>query len=52
VDIGKHHHHAVVVDGAGERLYSQRVAISEPDLDGSRKVRAGFGGDVAWRGWR
>ncbi len=32
VDIGKEHHHCVVVDERGERLLSRRVFNDEPDL--------------------
>jgi transposase len=32
LDIGKHHHHAVVVGADGEKLHSQRVANDEPAL--------------------
>src|ERR1700759_4266269 len=32
LDIGKHHHHAVVVGVDGEKLHSQRVANDEPAL--------------------
>ncbi|WP_425527965.1 IS110 family transposase [Yinghuangia seranimata] len=32
VDIGKEHHHCVVVDAQGERLLSRRVANDEPAL--------------------
>ena len=48
VDIGKHHHHAVVVDGAGERLYSRRVANSEPDLLVLIGDVGALAGDVVW----
>jgi transposase len=32
IDIGKGHHHAVVIDGEGKRLLSRRVANDEADL--------------------
>lgn len=32
VDIGKRHHHAVVVDVGGEKALSRRVANDESDL--------------------
>ena len=32
LDIGKHHHHAVVVGADAEQLHSQRVANDEPAL--------------------
>jgi hypothetical protein len=32
VDIGKGHHHAVVIDGNGDRLLSRRVANDETAL--------------------
>ncbi|WP_405597445.1 IS110 family transposase [Streptomyces sp. NBC_01410] len=32
VDIGKEHHHCVVMDAQGERLLSRRVLNDEPDL--------------------
>ncbi len=32
VDIGKQHHHAVVVDAGGDRLFSRRVANDESAL--------------------
>jgi transposase len=34
VDIGKGHHHVVVLDGEGQGLFSQRVANDEPALVG------------------
>lgn len=48
VDIGKQHHHAVVVDGAGERLYSRRVANSEPDLLVLIGDVGALAGEVVW----
>lgn len=32
IDVGKGHHHAVVIDGDGKRLLSRRVANDEADL--------------------
>ncbi|MEW2491901.1 transposase, partial [Streptomyces sp. NPDC048411] len=32
VDIGKTHHHCVVLDGEGKRLLSRRVLNDEPEL--------------------
>lgn len=33
IDVGKAHHHCVVIDETGKRLLSRRVANDEPELD-------------------
>jgi transposase len=48
VDIGKHHHHAVVVGGDGERLHSQRVANDEADLLALIANVDALAGEVVW----
>jgi Transposase len=48
VDIGKHHHHAVVVGGDGERLRSRRVANDEPDLLALIAEVGGLADEVVW----
>jgi transposase len=48
VDIGKHHHHAVVVGGDGERLHSQRVANDEADLLALIANVDFLAGEVVW----
>ena len=48
VDIGKHHHHAVVVGGEGERLRSRRVANDEPDLLALIAEVGALAGEVVW----
>lgn len=50
IDAGKTHHHCVVIDGEGTRLFSQRVANDETDLlelIGS-VAELGDGGEVVW----
>lgn len=50
IDAGKTHHHCVVIDDEGSRLFSQRVANDETDLlDLMGSVAAhGDGGEVIW----
>ena len=48
VDIGKHHHRAVVVGGDGERLHSQRVANDEADLLALTAEVDALAGEVVW----
>ncbi|GAA1121163.1 IS110 family transposase [Arthrobacter flavus] len=50
IDAGKTHHHCVVIDEEGARLFSQRVANDEADLlDLMGSIAAlGGGGEVVW----
>jgi transposase len=48
VDIGKAHHHATALDGAGDVLLSRRVANTEPDLLALIDEVAGLGGTACW----
>ena len=48
VDIGRDHHHVVVVDIDGERLLSRRVANHEPALLEVIEQVMGLGGRVTW----
>lgn len=50
IDAGKTHHHCVVIDAEGARLFSQRVANDETDLlDLMGSVAAlDSGGEVVW----
>ncbi|GAA1129201.1 hypothetical protein GCM10009582_28040 [Arthrobacter flavus] len=50
IDAGKTHHHCVVIDDQGARLFSQRVANDETyllDLMGNVAAISG-GGEVVW----
>jgi transposase len=48
VDIGKAHHHATTLDGAGKVLLSRRVANTETDLLALLDEVAGLGGTACW----
>ncbi|WP_280422504.1 IS110 family transposase [Nocardia carnea] len=48
VDIGKQHHHAVVIDTAGHRLLSRRVTNDEQDLLRLVGEVAGLADQVDW----
>jgi transposase len=48
VDIGKGHHHVVVLDADGEKLFSQRVANDEPALAAVIARVSALAGTVAW----
>lgn len=48
VDIGKGYHHAVVVDGDGNRMLSRRVANDEADLLELINDVLGLAGEVRW----
>ena len=48
MDIGKHHHHAVVVDADGERTLSRRVANDEADLLALIADVDAVAGEVVW----
>jgi transposase len=50
VDAGKSHHHCVVIDAQGDRLYSRKVANDEAELSELlRDVTAlAAGGEVVW----
>ncbi|TQL97560.1 transposase IS116/IS110/IS902 family protein [Actinoallomurus bryophytorum] len=48
VDIGKAHHHAVVIDSEGRRLLSRRVANDEADLLELIAEVCALAGEVIW----
>jgi transposase len=48
VDIGKTHHHAVVIDGAGKRLLSRRVANDEAALTALFTEVTALADEVTW----
>jgi transposase len=48
VDVGKTHHHCVVIDAEGRKLFSQRVANDEPELRAMVKQVTGLGEEVTW----
>src|SRR6266545_2439895 len=48
IDIGKGHHHAVVIDGDGRRLLSRRVANDEADLLELITQVLGMAEEVTW----
>jgi transposase len=48
IDIGKGHHHAVVIDADGKRLLSRRVANDEADLLKLITDVLGLADEVAW----
>jgi hypothetical protein len=48
VDVGKRHHHAVVVDGGGARALSRRVANDEPALLELIDEVTAISDDVTW----
>jgi hypothetical protein len=50
VDIGKSHHHAVVIDGDGRRLLSRRVANDEVELRSLVGDVLRLAGQVIWAG--
>lgn len=48
IDIGKGHHHAVVINGEGKRLLSRRVASNEADLEELAGQVLGMAEEVTW----
>jgi transposase len=48
VDVGKEHHHCVVIDGEGRRLLSRRVANDEAVLLALISDVTGLAGQVRW----
>jgi hypothetical protein len=48
VDAGKTHHHCVVIDAAGRRLLSRRVANDEPELLALIAEVIALAGRVIW----
>ena len=48
IDVGKSHHHAVVIGGDGERLLSRRVTNDEDDLLGLITQVVGMADEVTW----
>lgn len=48
VDVGKEHHHCVVIDQDGHRLLSRRVANDEPELLTLIADVVALGEDVTW----
>ncbi|WP_399880124.1 transposase [Streptomyces sp. BBFR51] len=52
MDIGKEHHHSVVVDERGERLLSHRVFNDEQDLLELIAAVLALSGNALWAGIR
>lgn len=48
IDIGKEHHHCVVIDADGTRLLSRRVANDEAELLGLIADVPAIHGDALW----
>jgi transposase len=48
IDIGKQHHHCVVVDAEGKRLFSRRVVNDETELRTLVADVTVLGKDVTW----
>lgn len=48
IDVGKTHHHCVVIDSGGRRLLSRRIANDEPELLGLIGDVTALGDQVTW----
>ena len=48
IDIGKEHHHCVVIDADGKRLLSRRASNNENELSTLLADVAVLGSDVIW----